>query len=661
MQSAHPPRPPYPPCPGAASQDSDRDLLAAVGDSREGPRAVALLLARHWRAAYEYAVICCASAADPAALAATAALREVLAGPVAGALRPQVLVTVRQTVAGWADDDRISALLPELRKPTGGRGLRAARTGTPERRHIAEHAFRALPAASQCLLWHAEAEGQPISVPAGLLGVDAATASAALQRAREQFRDGCVSAHRELAPTRECGYYNRLLDGPVRRGGVLLPDVRRHLTECRYCRDAVQQIGRAEAATGLLLAETVLGWGARRYYDSRPGRTAAAHPARQAAGRADGGGRHRLRVRTGASGTAGLPAVPGRRGRAVAVGVGLASLALLATALVTRGWSEGGETGPGATWGAPSSAGPGPGTRPGADHAQEVARGRLRNLAVGLCLDARDGGADGGAGVTLAECSAAASQQWSYREDGLLRGVADPTRCLGSDADTGSVLLAGCVVHPGEVRYDLTVRGELLLRGGTGSVVAGGPDGAVAVATRDGSAGQRWLLDTGPSDQPRTRDTREPRVHEDVPLSKDGAPQKNPSGKDDAPPRTDGPARTDRPQDKGRPEGERQPEVRPPDPEPPGATDPSPSETRRGGAERGRDGRGRDDQGRQERGRQEQEERGRQEQEGRERQGHGGWADLPRRYRHSDPRPRGGGSVDHGQPHRGSSEHAAST
>ncbi|MFJ4568802.1 ricin-type beta-trefoil lectin domain protein [Streptomyces caelestis] len=530
MQSPHPPRPPYPPRPGAGPADSDRNLLARVGDPGEGPRAAALLLARHWRAVYEYAVICLASSQDSASMAAAAAFRRELARPGGGALRPRLLAAVRDTVGEWAADDALSGVLPELRKPVGARGLRAARSGTAERRRLAERAFRALPGASQCLLWHTEVEAEPISVPAGLLGVDVRTASTALEQAREQFRAGCVRAHRELAPTRECRFYNRLLDVPMRRGGALLPDVQRHLMACRYCRHAAEQLSHFEGGLEDLLVETVLGWGARRYLESRPGRDGGGGGSVLPG--APAGGRHRLRTRA-------LPAGgrlgPSRRhAKALAAAVTVTSLVLLATVLAARGWTEeGGTAAPQATWGAvsghsvsPDSAGTSSGRLPSAasaGHPAEVARGRLRNLDAGLCLDVRGGRARADARAVLTSCSAAGSSQWSYQDDGMLRSVADPTLCLGSDTVEGSVVLAGCLVHAGVVRYDLTVRGELLPRGGKGLAVAHGKDRNVVVAGRDGSEAQRWALEPevapgGDAEQPgerRSRDTpRESRQKE---------------------------------------------------------------------------------------------------------------------------------------------------
>ncbi|WDF44549.1 ricin-type beta-trefoil lectin domain protein [Streptomyces sp. T12] len=458
-------------------------------------------MARHWRATHDYASICLASTASSASMVAAAAFHRVLGGPDAGALRPQLLAAVRELVKEWAADEGISALLPELGKPTGGRGLRAARSVTPERRQIAERAFQALSGASQCLLWHIEVEAEPITIPAGLLGVDAGTASAALEGVREQFRRGCVRAHREHAPTRECRYYNRLLDVPIRRGGALLPDVQQHLMECRYCRHTAEQLSHFEGGLEVLLAETVLGWGARRYLDSRPGRGGSgsapdARPRR--------GGRHR---------PAPL-ASPRGRAKAVAVGVGVTSLVLLVTVLTVKGWSEeNGAPAPGATWGAPSGQSVHPGTvsppssssggSPSAALAEEpvaIAQGRLRNLDRGLCLDLRDGEVRSGSRAELAECSSAASQQWSYQDNGLLRSAAVPTLCLDSDPGAGTVVLANCLAPAGEVSYDLTVHGELLLRRSEGLAVAGGKGESVVVTERDGSEAQRWLLDGGLAD-----------------------------------------------------------------------------------------------------------------------------------------------------------------
>ncbi|WP_416972844.1 RICIN domain-containing protein [Streptomyces sp. 4F14] len=514
MQSPNPPRPPYPPRPGRHPGDSDRDLAAQVAaPDGGGSRAVALLLARHWRATHEYAAVCLAARGQSPQLVAAAAFHRVLGrlagGRTGGALRPQFLVAVRDIVREWAGADAVPAALPELGKTVGGRGLRAARAGTPERRQLADAAFRSLPAASQCLLWHTEVEAEPISIPAGLLGVDELTATAALREARTQFRTACVRAHRELAPSDQCRFNNRLLDVPLRRGGTLLPEVRDHLAECRYCRHAAEQLSFFDDALDVLLAETVLGWGARRYLDSRPGRGGAHGPASTPVH----AGRHR---------STRIVDLAGRRARAVLIGAGVTSLVLIGSVLVATGWSGGGsQPGPQVTWGAPvggpdfSSTPEGPeGPEPSASGAAspasveqqpaEIAHGRLFAPAAGLCMDGAGGQVGDGARVVLADCSGAASQQWAYQADGLLRSAAAPTLCLAADADghQGAAVLAGCVVHSGEVFFDLTVRGELLLRRSGGLVVAPGESRegmGVVVTQRDGSAGQRWVFDSSGS------------------------------------------------------------------------------------------------------------------------------------------------------------------
>ncbi|MFD5813536.1 RICIN domain-containing protein [Streptomyces sp. NPDC127038] len=276
MRTPHPPLPDRPP--GGYFGESDEELAALLtgGAEAESTRAVALLTARHWRPAYDYAVICLATSSRVASMVTEAAFRHVLDGLAEGeqplALRPRLLVAVRDTVRNWAADDRICEALPALRKPAGGRGMRAAKSMTAENRKLAEYAFLGLPGAARCLLWHTEVEAESLSVPAGLLGLDAESAAAAWEQGREQFRQACLRAHRELAPTRECGFHNRLLDASIRRGGALLPEVRQHLSECSYCRHAAAQLGHFEGELGMLIAESVLGWGARRYFDSRRAR-----------------------------------------------------------------------------------------------------------------------------------------------------------------------------------------------------------------------------------------------------------------------------------------------------------------------------------------------------------------------------------------------------
>ncbi|MFE2042312.1 RICIN domain-containing protein [Streptomyces sp. NPDC059477] len=510
MPTPHPPRPPYPP-PGGMPGESDESLATRLSGStdREVAHSTALLTARHWRPAHDYAVICLAASSDLADMVTGAAFHQVLdrltLGEQAVALRPRLLVAVRDTVRLWSADDRIAAVHPDVRRPAGGRGMRTAKSLTPENRVLAERAFKGLTGLAQCLLWHHEVEAEPISVPAALLGLDPDSASAGLEQARDTFREGLVRAHRELAPSKDCGYYNRLLDVPIRRGGALLPDVQQHLAECRYCRDAAEQLSHFEGGLDLLLAEAVLGWGARRYRDSRPGRT---DPARRT-GRGVPGGRHRIVSRFPLPPRRADPA-RARSPRALLTGVGLVSAGLLAVVLTATPWGDGGTADPVASDGAPgggtqgsgASAPPGTAGLPGAP-----SQTRLRNAATDACLAVR-GDAAPGAGTELAVCSAAPAQQWSYEADGLLRSVVAPDLCLDSHADAGVVILGRCADQDSDraddVRYDLTGQGELLPRWDDRLALAPTTEDLAAdivVKVRDGSAPQRWRIDpssTGP-------------------------------------------------------------------------------------------------------------------------------------------------------------------
>ncbi|MFI1767094.1 RICIN domain-containing protein [Streptomyces sp. NPDC020800] len=539
MPTPHPPCPPYPP-PGGDPGESDESVAAPLraGSDAEAARSAALLMARHWQPVQDYAVICLAAPGPLAHMVTATAFHQVLDrlafGEGADALRPRLLVAVRDTVLNWAATDRIAAVLPGLQKPAGGRGMRTAKSLIPENRALSERSFHSLPRLEQALLWHAEVEAEPINIPAGLLGMDVDSAGVALEQARENFREGCVRAHRELAPSTECRHYNRLLDGPIRRGGPLLPDVRQHLDACPYCRYAAEQLGQMEAGAGVLLAEAVLGWGARRYLDSRPGRRGPG-PARtrsstRGGGRRRGGGKPGLlariqvpggRRRGGAAsgGPDGIPAPAHRaRGadragwssRTLLTGVGVASAGLLATVLVISLWPDGGDgTDPvaskGAAGGTDAPSPPASATAPGTARLPSAGRPtRLHNAAADLCLDIK-GKPAVGADAVLAACSAAPTQQWTYDADGLLRNGAGSGLCLDSHADAGVVILGTCSAagaqRKDDVRYDLTVRGELLPRWDESLALApaGEETGAdIVVKVRDRSAGQRWLTD-GPS------------------------------------------------------------------------------------------------------------------------------------------------------------------
>ncbi|WP_262056834.1 RICIN domain-containing protein [Streptomyces sp. STR69] len=518
MSLPPPPRPPYPPPNGGAPEESDETLAARLRGRPEGEAAhsVALLMARHWRPVQDYAEVCLAAAGSVPAMAAAAAFHQVFDrltfGEPGVALRPRLLLTVRDTIREWAAEERISGVLPDLEKASGGRAMRSAKSMTPENRKLAERSFQTLQPFAQCVLWHTEVEAETITVPAALLGMDTDTASAALQQAHEKFREGCVRAHRELAPTKDCSFYNRLLDVPIRRGGTLLPDVQQHLAQCRYCRFAAEQLSYFEGGLGVLLAEAVLGWGARPYLASRPGRARPDSRTRTAGrhgGHSGGGtGRHRLLSRLPAPGRrivdAARSARSGRSSRSFFVGAGLIGAGVVASVVAVSLWPDhGGTADPVASTGGNGGSGQVSSSAPGTARLPAVPqRTRLRNAAADLCLDIR-GTVKAGADTSLATCSSAETQEWSYGTDGLLRSAANSGLCLDSHADAGVVVLGTCADAKAErgndVRYDLTVQGELLPRWDSGLALTSttkDPGADIVLKVRDGSASQRWLTDS---------------------------------------------------------------------------------------------------------------------------------------------------------------------
>ncbi|MZF88365.1 RICIN domain-containing protein, partial [Streptomyces sp. SID5643] len=190
-----------------------------------------------------------------------------------------------------------------------------------------------------------------------------------------------------------------------------------------------------------------------------------------------------------------------RSSRALLSGVGAVSAGVLATVLIISASShDGGEADPTGSNSAAGGKGPTSVTPPGTAGLPSAAGvTRLRNAGADLCLDIRDLPKEG-SGAKLAQCSTVWTQQWTYEKDGLLRSVADPGLCLDSHKDAGVVVLGTCAAEDaergGDVRYDLTVQGELLPRWDERLALAPAgddPDADIVVKVRDRSSdAQRW-------------------------------------------------------------------------------------------------------------------------------------------------------------------------
>ncbi|MFD4622820.1 ricin-type beta-trefoil lectin domain protein [Streptomyces sp. NPDC058475] len=538
---------------------SDERLAADLKKSSGNTPAhypVGELLDRHWEAVFSYARLC-THGVRPAGMLTTAsftrlfgaALRQT--GPTS-AWRPQLLVTVRRIAAEWLTDQRRELLHPELLAGSDSEDRAAARLLPREGRRLLSRAFQRLPEPARCLLWHVEAEAEQLELPAALLGLDIEDAPTELRRARERLREGCLEIHRELAPEQECHRYHRMLDVSFRRGGVALDrDLRRHMDRCGHCRYTADQLNQFNGQLALRLAEAVLGWGARAYLETRPGRATtivevteqcesdggattsvrtappgeftppatAPHPPSAPAGstatapRGQSPAASRPPAHRGATHRAVTHKAPRRapRRRNVALGVLTVSTLILVPLVLWAAGSNSDHTG-GMADGNGSSEAPssGSGTVPGANPSwigtggqpNGTARGRLRNTATGLCIGIVGTKPAKGVETELTACTSKSALQWSYEADGLLRDATDPDLCLDSHLGY-SVHLAPCSgesqPETKNVRYDFTLQGTLVPRWNQDLALAPAStkaEAALVLKLRKDEAAQHWTLDT---------------------------------------------------------------------------------------------------------------------------------------------------------------------
>ncbi|WP_330234696.1 ricin-type beta-trefoil lectin domain protein [Streptomyces sp. NBC_00566] len=506
---------------GISDGELSAELMKWTGTA-VGPHPVGELLDRHWAAAFAYARLC-TDGPRAAGMLTTAAFTRLFgeslrqAGPSA-AWRPRLLVTVRRIAAEWDGDGRQELLHPALRPDQAGATRAAERLLPAPGRRLLARAFQRLPQPSRAVLWHTEVEGDPLAVPAALLGLDEESTHAELGRARDRLREECLQSHRELAPDAECGRYLRMLDVTFRRGGGLAmdPDLRGHLDTCGHCARTADQLARFNDGLGLALAEAVLGWGAAAYLDSRASGADDTAPPPVPAPPLPFGGEDFAppaapadQSRTPSGRTAHRAARRTRR-RNLTLAVTTVS-ALVALPLVL--WSVlGSDGGPANAHGATPSPTRDTASKPapqpswaGADGNRPTVRGRLHNVASGRCVGIVGQKAVEGAEAELVTCSSAPGQRWRYEADGRLRSDAEPALCLDSRLGY-SVRLAPCSATGGEgrfIRYDFTLQGTLVPRWDQNLALtpaATDGSGALVLKNRAETAVQRWVVDTARND-----------------------------------------------------------------------------------------------------------------------------------------------------------------
>ncbi|MFJ8106149.1 ricin-type beta-trefoil lectin domain protein [Streptomyces sp. NPDC096132] len=522
------------------------------------------LLDRHWEAAFAYARLC-TDGERAAGMLTTAAFTRLFGatqhqdGPTA-AWRPHLLATVRRIAAEWDSDGRRDLLHPDLRVQDADGAPVAARLLPPPNRRMLARAFQRLPQSARCLLWHTEAEAEPLAIPAGLLGLDEEGARVELRRSRERLREEVLQVHREQATDDECHRYHRLMDVTCRRGGLDVDaDLRAHTERCRHCAYTADQLLQFEGLLGVALAEGILGWAAGAYLEGRAtadGRERTPAPDRRrtpdAAGEAFADESFGAPGASGASGGPGAapaasgPALP-ETSSPTPTATGTGSLVpvrrdtrpasrrsdrkaarrarrrnLTAAVLTVSGmvvlplvvWAALGSDGGAGSTVDESAKIPSAGTDTATDSPSWIAdeatqgtlRGRLHNVASGLCIGVADDKAVKGAETELATCSSDAGQQWTYETDGLLRSTANPDLCLDSHLGY-SVRLGLCTGSSAaaakNIRYDFTLQGTLVPRSDQNLALAPAAtdgSGALVLKNRANGTTQRWVIDTSQPD-----------------------------------------------------------------------------------------------------------------------------------------------------------------
>ncbi|MEU6229936.1 ricin-type beta-trefoil lectin domain protein [Streptomyces sp. NPDC047042] len=526
------------PAPTPAYDASDVELSAELKKwtgTTPALHPVGELLDRHWEAAFAYARLC-TSGPRPAGMLTTAAFTRIFgeslrqSGPTS-AWRPHLLVTVRRLAAEWEGDHRHEMLHPELRATPGGGNRVAARLLPAPDRRLLSRAFQNLPQSARCLLWHAEVEAEPLEIPAGLLGLSVADAAVELGRARGRLREECLHVHREVVPQEECRRYIRLIDVTCRRRSFDIdPDLAKHLADCKTCRYAADQLNQFNGDLALALAEGVLGWGARAYLESRPGRAAESAiveveqapiievattesllPVPRILAQAPPmpttpPSSTELAVRPGSHRSAHKAARRRVRRRNRTLAVATVSALVLVPLVLWSALNQGDDDNSTADANPSDSATDGSGSDSSWVGSGETTkgdlRGRLHNVESGLCIGIAGGKSVKGAEAELTGCSSAPGQEWSYETDGLLRNVAAPDLCLDSHLGY-SVQLAPCTgpSQPGtkNVRYDFTLQGTLVPRWDQNLALTPADaksSSPLVLKAREEDADQHWVFDS---------------------------------------------------------------------------------------------------------------------------------------------------------------------
>ncbi|MFI1769635.1 sigma-70 family RNA polymerase sigma factor [Streptomyces sp. NPDC020800] len=259
---------------------SDAELTDSLKDLG-ADAAVEELYRRHRSAVFSYALVCCRtshSAEDLTSHVFLKALRAVSSGSgPRAAWRPCLLTVGRRTAAEWAGTIRRAELSPEYVQwladlpESPGSESSGARMRRLEDSSLVLQAFHALPERRQTVLWHTEVEGESAQFIGCLLGLDESAVAPLAAQARNSLRETCLGALADHAGTDdECRRYSPMLGAVVRHTGRRrTDDFDRHLSECRHCGAALNELTDLDENMGSVLSAAVLPWANRAYVAAR--------------------------------------------------------------------------------------------------------------------------------------------------------------------------------------------------------------------------------------------------------------------------------------------------------------------------------------------------------------------------------------------------------
>jgi RNA polymerase sigma factor (sigma-70 family) len=299
---------------------SDADLIAA---SRTGDAtAYDTLYRRHAPAARSLArqLMRGQAEADDVAAETFAKILDLLrrGGGPEGAFRPYLLTAVRRAAYDRHRAERRQVVTDEMEAFDRGVPFADPAVADLERTMIAR-AFSALPERWQAVLWHTEIEGARPAEVATLLGLTANGVAALAYRAREGLRQAYLQMHLSGAARDECRPVAAKLGAYV-RGGLARRDsivVAGHLDQCVDCRRIFAELDDVNVALKAIVAPIVLGPAVAAYLASAGGHGSVAG---WVAARVAGVARHAARGQ-----------------QAAVVAASVATVALIAAALVLGG------------------------------------------------------------------------------------------------------------------------------------------------------------------------------------------------------------------------------------------------------------------------------------------------------------------------------------